>query len=62
MINKYANRIVYSLNINDIQNVAKQQLNRALTKKERLLVQESIGDYIDWFQAIDTAISKHINA
>lgn len=61
MLKKYANKIVYSLNVTDIQNVAKQQLNRALTKKERLLVQESVGDYIDWFQAIDNAISKHIN-
>jgi len=56
------NKVVYSLNVVDLQNVAKQKLNRHLTKKELLVVQENVGDYIDWFQAIDNAISDHINA
>lgn len=53
--------IIYSINIRDIQNVADEVLERRLTRKELILVKRSVGDYIDWFQAIDNAINKHIN-
>jgi hypothetical protein len=53
-------RIVYSINVNDIQEVADQVLERGLTKDEIVLVEESIGDYIDWFQAIENSIIEHI--
>lgn len=51
---------IYSINIQDIQDVAGEVLDRPLTKKETALVKESVGDYIDWFQAIEFAINKHI--
>ena len=57
---KNSERIVYSLNIEDIQEVAQQVLDRDLTKKEIALVEKSIGDYINWFDAIELAIGKHI--
>ena len=53
--------IVYSINIDDIQEVANQVLERRLTNKELALVRESVGDYIDWFQAVENAISEHVN-
>ena len=53
--------IVYGINIDDIQEVSMDVLERPLTKKEINLVKDSIGDYIDWFQAIENAIQKHIN-
>jgi len=53
-------RIVYSINVNDIQEVANEVLDRDLTKKEIRLVENSIGDYIDWFQAIEDSIHKHV--
>jgi len=53
-------RIVYSISVGDIQEVAKQVLERDLTKKEVVLVEESVGDYIDWFQAIENALRKHV--
>jgi len=56
------NKVIYSLNNDDMQNVAMQKLNRHLTKRETLIVQENVGNYIDWFQAIDNAISDHITA
>jgi hypothetical protein len=57
----YSNdRIVYSISVGDIQEVAKQVLERDLTKKEVVLVEESVGDYIDWFQAIENALRKHL--
>ncbi|WAC06436.1 MAG: hypothetical protein OS130_09205 [Thermodesulfobacteriota bacterium] len=53
-------RIVYSINVSDIQQVANEVLDRDLTKKEIRLVENSIGDNIDWFQAIEDAILKNI--
>jgi len=60
MKNDKNDRIVYSISVNDIQEVAKQVLERDLTKKEVILVEESVGDYIDWFQAIENALCKHV--
>ncbi len=53
------NRIVYSINVNDIQEVANQVLERDLTNEEIVLVEGSIGDYLDWFQAVENSILKH---
>ena len=51
--------LIYSLNRADIDLVSAQVLGRNLTRREAALVQESIGDYIDWYQAIENAIQKH---
>ena len=53
--------IFYQLSVVDIQEVATELLERRLTKKEVVLVRDSVGDYIDWFQAIEYAINKHID-
>ena len=53
--------IIYGINVDDIQEVSMQVLERPLTDEEIALVKESVGDYIDWFQAIENAIQKHIN-
>lgn len=50
------NKIVYSINIEDIQNVAEQELERKLTAKELKLVEAKVGDYINWYEAILNAI------
>jgi hypothetical protein len=55
-------RIVYSLNVEDMQKVAEEVLERKLTKKEISVVEDSIGDYIDWFDAIEFAIKEHISS
>jgi glucose-6-phosphate 1-dehydrogenase len=60
MKNDSNDRIVYSINVSDIQEVAKQVLERDLTTKEVILVEKSIGDYVDWFQAIENSIRKHV--
>ena len=60
MKNDSNDRIVYSINVSDIQEVANQVLERDLTKKEISLIEDSIADHIDWFQAIEDAICKHI--
>jgi len=46
----YPSKIVYSINTDDIQDVANEVLERDLSKKELASVQESVGDYIDWFE------------
>jgi hypothetical protein len=53
-------RIIYSINIGDIQEVANQVLERRLAKEEVILVEKSVGDYIDWFQAIENSIREHV--
>ena len=60
MKNHSNDRIVYSISVGDIQEVAKQILERDLTEKEVILVEESVGDYIDWFQSIENALRKHV--
>lgn len=52
-------RIIYSINVIDIQDVANQVLERDLTKEEIALVEESVGGYLDWFQAIEISIHEH---
>lgn len=49
-------RIVYSLNVYDLQEVANQVLERDLTKDEIDLVERSLPGYIDWTQAIANSI------
>ena len=50
------NKIIYSINIEDVQNVAEQELERKLTAKELRLVEDKIGDCINWYEAILNAI------
>lgn len=56
---KNLERIVYSLSVEDIQNVAQETLDRTLTEREIRLVGEAIPNYINWFDAIEFAIQQH---
>ena len=51
-------KIIYSINIEDIQNVAEEKLGRKLSKKELKIVEDKVGDYIDWYGAIDMAMQS----
>lgn len=53
-------KTVYEISIADLQDVAKQVLNRELTDEEVAAAGKSVGDYIDWFQAIENAIYQHV--
>lgn len=53
-------KIIYSINIEDVQNVANEKLDRDLNQDELKLVEEKLGDYIDWFGAISDSISDVI--
>lgn len=60
MKNESNDRIIYSINVADIQEVANQVLERELTKEEVVLVEDSLGNYLDWFQAIENSILEHV--
>ena len=53
-------RVVYSLNIEDVQTVAKDKIGRKLTAVEVEDVENRIGDYIDWYEAISFAIDDKV--
>jgi hypothetical protein len=47
---------VYKISVEDLQQVAKEVLEQELTSEEIAAVGNAVGDYIDWFQAIENAI------
>ena len=53
-------KIIYSINIEDVQNVAEEELGRKLTKKELKIIEDKLGDYIDWYSAIDITLKNEI--
>lgn len=52
------NKIIYSLCIGDIQDVAEDNLNRKLTEDELKKVVNRVGDYISWYDAIELTLSE----
>jgi hypothetical protein len=49
--------VIYKLTAEDLQIVADDVLDRELTKEEIKLLEEKIGDYINWYDAIEFAIN-----
>jgi hypothetical protein len=58
MINK--NKIIYQLTIEDIQEVAMQELDRELKKEEIKRIINPIAEKIPWYDAIAEAINEMI--
>ncbi len=54
------NEIIYQLTVEDICNVAEQELDRELSDAEIELIKEKIGNYIDWYESISACISDNI--
>ncbi len=57
---KFDKRIVYSINVTDIQEVAQEEIGRRLTRAEVKTVEDGLGGYIDWYQAIANTINLEI--
>jgi len=53
-------KIIYSLNVEDLQNVADDVLNRKLNTNEIKTLQDKIGNHIDWYDTIHNAIIQNI--
>lgn len=41
-------KVIYSINIEDVQNVAGERLDRHLNEEELKQVEDELGGYIDW--------------
>jgi len=52
--------IIYSLCIEDLQNVANGVLCRELNANEISTLKDKIGDHIDWYGVIHNAIIQNI--
>ena len=61
MKNKSNQDIIYSLNIDDIQTVAQQEIERELTREEIEKIKDPIAANINWYDAISNAIYKEID-
>ncbi len=53
-------KIIYSICIDDVQNVAKEGLGRVLEKKELDVIVEKIGEYFQWYDAIENCIMSEL--
>lgn len=53
---KNKNKIIYSLNAEDIQTVAVQELGRELIDTEIEKIKDLIGEKINWYEAILNSI------
>lgn len=56
-----SNVIIYSLTVEDIQEVAQQELERDLTDAEIISIVDSIAEKIQWYEAIADSINKNIS-
>ncbi len=54
-------KIIYSLSIKDIQDVAKTEIDRELTSDEVDTIVDNIGDRINWYEIILNAIMEKID-
>jgi len=54
--------IIYSLNIEDIQTVAVQEMDRELTDNEIKKIKDLIGEKINWYDAILNTIIEEIGS
>jgi len=54
-------KIIYSLNEDDIQTVALQEVERNLSSQEIEKIKSSITEKINWYDAIAEAINEKIN-
>ena len=54
------NKIIYSLNVKDIQTVANKELRRDLSPREIKKILNTIGEKINWYDAIADSVNETI--
>lgn len=62
MKKQMANKVFYSLNLDDIQTVSQQEINRDLSIIEIESIKEMIVSKINWYEAIADAINQEIKS
>jgi hypothetical protein len=55
-----SSKIIYSLNVEDIQTVALQEIERNLSPEEIEKIKNPIADKINWYDAIADSINEKI--
>ena len=55
-----SSKIIYLLNVEDIQTVALQEIERNLSLEEIEKIKKSIADKINWYDAIANSINENI--
>lgn len=55
-----SSKIIYSLNVEDIQTVALEEIERKLSSEEIKKINKSIADKINWYDAIANSINEKI--
>jgi hypothetical protein len=53
-------RVIYYITVSDIQEVARQELERELSLEEIELIRERIAEKIHWYDAISDSINELI--
>jgi dTDP-4-dehydrorhamnose reductase len=51
-------KVIYSISVKDIYTVTAEVLERAPTKKEINFIEEKIGDYIEWYDIIESLLRE----
>ena len=54
------NDILYSINVQDVQDVAQREFDRKLNDKEMKSVANRLGECIDWYEAVNAAVAQTI--
>lgn len=57
---KMDNKVIYQLTIEDVQNVAREEIERELSIGELQVIEDKIGDYIHWYELIDSVINSEL--
>ncbi len=52
------NKIIYSIAIKDVYEVAQEVLDRKLTKEELQFVEDKIGNRIAWYDIIEDILNE----
>jgi hypothetical protein len=52
--------ILYSINVQDVQDVAQREFDRELNDKEIGSVAARLGECMDWYEAVISAITQVI--
>jgi hypothetical protein len=52
------NRVVYSIDVEDLQNVANEEIGRDLTQDEVSKIENKLDDYFDWYGTIQSIIDE----
>jgi len=56
------NKIIYSLNEEDIQTVSNEELGRDLSSEEIEKIKDVIAEKINWYDAISETINERISS